>query len=985
MVEQVDAVEPIRPRQPPVVGRERERALLGGCLEATLAGQGGLVLVVGEAGIGKTTLVEDLARQVEAAGCLALWGRSYDLTVTPPYGPWIEVARRYQAAGLEPPFPAFLDDPEALAALGSQERLFAEVTGFFTEAAAQRAMVVLLDDLHWADQASLDLLRVLAREVRSHPILVVATYRSDELTRRHPLYQLIPLLAREARAVRLEVRPLDDVATRTLIESRYPLSPDGLDRLQAYLHTRSEGNPLYAGELLRTLEDDRVLVEQAGAWQLGDLERVRVPPLLRQVIDGRLGRLKKETRGLLEVAAVIGQEAPLELCQQVGGADDETLAAALEEGLEAHLLVEVGHGERMAFAHALMREALYAGLVWPRRRGLHRRVAEAVVGTSEADPDVVAHHFREASDPRAAAWLARAGERAERSYAWMAAAEHFEAVLALMAGDETAAWERAAILSRVAWLRRYAEPAQSLARMEEAARLAVLAGDRALAADLSFEVGMLRCYVGQLRDGLAAMRTGVAVLDGLTPSERARLDALGVEVDSDNNRGTLAALLVDAGCYEEGLAHGQRVLAGQPSSLAYHAGGSAYGDAWVAVAEARAALGHPDAARAAFARAAEAFRVAQHHAQVCWTAASELQLLVLPYRTDDPLERRRVARESEDAGTRASSTLAGLPPRHGLLPLLQLEGTWDEVGDLARGLRAYPAPAAFLLFAAPVLGSLARSQGDSALAWSVVRECVPDGPATPPGDRPFQQTVSLQRLAGDLALDAGDLPTARAWLEAHDRWLAWSGAVLGRAEGALDWARYHLADRSRDRARRRAEEALAHASEPRQPLALIAVHRFLGALDTAERHSGDAEAHLRESLAMAGACAAPFERALTLLELAGLRAAEDKPDEARELLTEVQSICEPLRAGPTLEQVAALEGRLAVIPHKRRPSRPGGLSEREVEVLRLVAEGMTDGAIAEHLFISPRTVGSHVASILNKFGVSSRAAAVAFAAHDGLL
>jgi hypothetical protein len=147
-------------------------------------------------------------------------------------------------------------------------------------------------------------------------------------------------------------------------------------------------------------------------------------------------------------------------------------------------------------------------------------------------------------------------------------------------------------------------------------------------------------------------------------------------------------------------------------------------------------------------------------------------------------------------------------------------------------------------------------------------------------------------------------------LEAHDRWLAWSGAVLGRAEGALGWAEYHHANSDPARARAAAEQALTHSSDPRQPLALLAVHRFLGQLDTEGADVAAAEAHLGESLRLADACAAPFERALTLLEIARLRMAQGQADEARALIGEVRAICEPLEAKPTLERVAVLEQRL---------------------------------------------------------------------------
>ena len=172
---------------------------------------------------------------------------------------------------------------------------------------------------------------------------------------------------------------------------------------------------------------------------------------------------------------------------------------------------------------------------------------------------------------------------------------------------------------------------------------------------------------------------------------------------------------------------------------------------------------------------------------------------------------------------------------------------------------------------------------------------LPQGSATEPGDCVFRVAEELQRLAIELALDSGELAEAHDWLQAHDHWLAWSGALTGRAEGIMLWAKYHLATGGILLARQLADRALALASDPRQPLALIAIHRFLGTLDVADQRFADAEQHLQESLRLAEACAAPFERALTLLELAELRFAQRQVEPRRStLLDDVQAICEPL-------------------------------------------------------------------------------------------
>jgi ATP/maltotriose-dependent transcriptional regulator MalT len=211
--------------------------------------------------------------------------------------------------------------------------------------------------------------------------------------------------------------------------------------------------------------------------------------------------------------------------------------------------------------------------------------------------------------------------------------------------------------------------------------------------------------------------------------------------------------------------------------------------------------------------------------------------------------------------------------------------------------------------------------------------------------------------------------------------LDWSGAVLWRSEGQLLWARYFRETGDSEAARENAEKALELATEPRQPLSLMASHRFLGELDTDSARLSEASEHVEQSLALAEACEAPYERALTLLTKGQLLAARDNPEEARALLGEVRDICAPLGAELALVRAAELEKTL---PRGARHA-PAGLTGRELEILRLVARGMSNQEIVTSLVLSEHTVHRHVANVLGKFEVSSRAAAVAQAARHDLL
>ena len=350
-------------RAPLLVGREREFVLLHQQLDRALAGAGSIVLIGGEAGIGKTALAEAILRAASAQGALTATGRCYDGAETPPYALWRELFVRLPGA---PPAP-----PLTLGRWDFFMRLRAALLPLMTD----RPLVALLDDLHWADLASIETLRFLAREMATLPLLVLVTYRADETPQTHPLYTLVPLLVREAHAERLALRPLDSEAMHALTRARYPLAPVDEARLTTYLHERAEGNPLYTGELLRTLEDEGVLRIQGLGWTLGGLQNLAVPPFLQQVIEGRLARLGAEPRRLLTIGAVLGQEVPLALWATVAAVAVDELSAVLEHARTARLAEEMPDGLRARFVHALIREALYEGM---RRRAAARSTSGPV-------------------------------------------------------------------------------------------------------------------------------------------------------------------------------------------------------------------------------------------------------------------------------------------------------------------------------------------------------------------------------------------------------------------------------------------------------------------------------------------------------------------------------------------------------------------------------------------------------------------------------
>jgi DNA-binding CsgD family transcriptional regulator len=397
-----------------------------------------------------------------------------------------------------------------------------------------------------------------------------------------------------------------------------------------------------------------------------------------------------------------------------------------------------------------------------------------------------------------------------------------------------------------------------------------------------------------------------------------------------------------------------------------------------------AGLGRPEEAARALAAARDAYRAAQHHEMVAETGRNALAWVVLPYFADRLSERRRVLAEVEDAEARVAGMVSDRPRHYARRALLLPEGRWAEAADLAAVARARGICHKWLM-GTVLLARLAREQGDRDLGRRLVREALPDGPASEPGDSHFLYLLSLQRVAADLALDADDLTTARAWLAAHDRWLAWAGAVLGRAEGALGWAACHRASGDLAAARRHAEAALSHASEPRQPLALLAAHRLVGELETQAGRHAEADVELNAALALADGCAVPYERALTLLARGELRAAGGRTDEARALLDEARAICVPLGAQPALARADTLAADLARGQPRAARYDPARLSPRETEVLRLLAAGRSNKEIAATLGMSVRTAERHIANLYMKIDAAGRAEAIAFAHRLGLI
>lgn len=620
------------------------------------------MLVAGDAGIGKTSLVREVVDEAGGRGIRVLSSACYDLTATPPYGPWFDIFSRLGDSASLPAPP--VDEPHhSNWQIASQDALFTKALDAISTAAAEQPLLLVLEDLHWTDTASVEFLRYITRKINELPVLIICTYRDVELHRQHPLRTNLPAIIRESDAVRINLRPLDDDSVASLVQTRYGLTLTDQSKLVDYLQRRAEGNPFFIDELLRSLEEKGHIVRRGSSWAIGNLTRTPVPDLVQQVIDGRLSRLEPETRYLIATAAVLGQDVPLDVWKQAAGATDQELAYAIQQATDLRILEDAVDSRSLRFTHALVREALYFELGLPQRQLLHRVAGETLAARPTSNPDAVAHHFREANHEQAAEWLMAAGERAHKLYAWRTAAERFEAVLGLLGSSAEDARVQGWLSYKIGLLLTYADTERSIEYLQSAERLAQECQDRSLEAYAKSDRGLLRCLTGDVRRGLAEMREGLATLDELPPLQplgeqngaggsllavesiqRGAFQLVGHSAEIDARRGTMVFWLAWSGRYAEATEIGEPYVEHAPPAIEAE---DSLGDALAGLGHAYAALGRPVEALESFALARDSYARIDHHFKVGNTAIYELSEALLPYRADRIMERQWLADQAE--------------------------------------------------------------------------------------------------------------------------------------------------------------------------------------------------------------------------------------------------------------------------------------------------------------------------------------------------
>ncbi len=886
--------------------------------------------------------------------------------------------------GLAPPGGEGAGDPTSSLNIGSaQGRLFEVVLAVLERLAANEPVVLILEDLHWSDRSTRDLLGFLVRNVRDVAVILVLTYRSDELHRRHPLLPFLAELERSGRVERLDLVRFDRLELGAQLAAI--AGPDLDPALVDSIHARSSGNPFFAEELLISARD------------MGSAE---LPPTLREVLLAHVAGLTDDAQELLRVASAAGQRVDPSLLANVTQSDSVSLYGALREAVNHQILVPevVAGDERYAFRHALLQEAVYGDLLPGERTRLHAAFAQALDGARIAGDtsrlSELAYHWYAAHDlPRAFDASLVAAEADEDRYAFAEALGHYEHALEVwdLVPDATAraGRDRVELLTAASSVARFNEPARAVAHVRTALGLIDERADPIRAGLLQERLGRYAWIAGQGAESLACYRRAVQLIPAEPPSE-ARAQALA----------GLAQILMLQRSYRE-----SRPLADEAIELARSTGARQIeGHALNTRSQDRVQDGEVDEA---LDDLAAALRIAEEVGNVDDLGrayGNRVDVLYVANRLEEAIE---VASKGVEVGRRLGlHWFFGAHLLCNTSNFLYLLGRWDESERAVRAADAVGPQGLNYILVQELLARLALGRGRYAEAAQKLLGIRPlavqsaDGQVVLPVHASLAELALWQRRPADAAeavaaglaalSDHADIRCTELYalgVRAHaDR------AELARARRSADELALAVAAgrEAQDTVRQRhlATERLP-ALAPQSATWLASANAELGRLEGAsDPDAWAASVRAWQDLGRPVAVAyAQWRQAEALLSTRGDRKL------ATALLREVVEAARTMGAEPLEREAAslALRARISLVPEELATAEPDsddaarlGLTAREREVLVLVAAGRTNRQIGEELFISEKTAGVHVSNILGKLGVSGRGEAAAMAHQLGL-
>jgi ATP/maltotriose-dependent transcriptional regulator MalT len=965
---------------PNMIGRRDQLGALRRYLDLARAGAGQLVFLAGEAGVGKTRLIREFTARARASGRVAiLEGRCYDEDPAVPYGPFVDAIRAAMreygpeaiARACDPwtadllrllpelasvaPEPRAADDPQF-----QKRRLFEAIFSLIRPHDAQVCHVVVLEDAHWADPTSQELIQYLARVIERERLLLIVSYRTDELHRRHPLAHLLAQLNRERLFQEIRLAPLVLEELAGLLEAALGRTLPAV--LVETLFDRTGGNPFFAEELLKSLIAHGQLDTLIAAAQAGRVtSRLATPLSIKDTILERAADLDATTAEVLTYAAVIGRRSDFDLLLRLTGLSEAELLRCVERLVERQLVVEEPGGDDYSFRHALTREAVYDDLLGRERRMRHREVLAALEAMHADRPDdaidqLAYHSVQGRQLEQAARYTRMAGERAACMYAYREAVSHYEVALDVL--DAEAPAERAELLAS---LGHAAYPLGDFSRCarawREAQRLYEQLGDWRRSAELLRWLGRVAWERDDPEVAFAHTRAAIAILEAEPPGR-----------DLAMAYSALSQLYMVSSHPDESIEWGEKALA-----LA-----DQFGDVAVtthALNNVGVALAERGEGARGIAYLERSLELAKQHDHLLDELRAYLNLsgnlLTLgQLGRSAALLREGIARAEQvhvelysakmrDMLGRAELLLGNWDAARALLDRPQRQGTPPQPEDEERY---------------PLLGELLLRQGrpDQARRLLESQLARPERREDTYARRPLY--ASLVRVY--LAL--GELGQALALLE--QRFGRRETGFLPKGQELLSvGVEVYVRAGMPDKAAELVEALAALDAAGASPILVARLAEGRGLLAAHAGQHAEAAASFARAHAQWQALALPYEaararrrRAASLLQHGDTAAREAALAE----LAAARAVFERLGALLELEAVDKLIPR----PAPRR----AGLTRREREVIALIAQGYSNREIGEALTIAEKTAEVHVGNILGKLGLASRAHAAAYAVEHGL-